>query len=207
VKRAPGPPAAQDRPRQPGGIRAVFLAVVVHAAFFALIVFGVTWQSRQQAPLQAELWKDLPPAPKTTKAPEPEPPKPDPEPPKPEPPKPEPPKPEPPKELKKDEPPKPDPAIALKEKKEREKKERLEKLEREKRKKDEEAAKKKKEDEARKKKEDEARRREEERVKREQERARAARNRMRHVLPPRPKDARMCPRGAQRGKRGDRRGG
>jgi colicin import membrane protein len=175
VKRPPGPPPAQDKPRQPGSIRAVFLAIVVHAAFFALIVFGVTWQSRQEAPLQAELWKDLPPAPKA-KAPEPEPPKPEPtpEPPKPEPPKPEPepPRPEPPKKVK-PEPPKPDPAIALKEKKEREKKERLEKLEREKKKKDEEAAKKKKEDDARKKKEDEAKRKEEDRLKREQERARA----------------------------------
>jgi colicin import membrane protein len=175
VKRAPGPPAAQEKPRQPGSIRAIFLAIVVHAAFFALIVFGVTWQSRQEAPLQAELWKDLPPTPKAKPAepkPEPEPPKPEPEPPKPEPPKPEPPKPEPPREVK-PEPPKPDPAIALKAKKEREKKERLEKLEREKKKKEEEAARKKKEDDARRKKEDEARRKEEEKARREQERARA----------------------------------
>jgi colicin import membrane protein len=172
VKPAPGPPAAQETPRQPGSIRAVFLAIVVHAAFFALIVFGVTWQSRQEAPLQAELWKDLPPTPKA-KPPDPEPPKPEPEPPKPEPPPPPQPQPEPPREVKKPEPPRPDPAIALKEKKEREKRERLEKLEREKKKKEEEAAKKKKEEEARKKKEDEARRKEEERVRREQERARA----------------------------------
>ena len=179
MKRTPGAPPAQEKPRQPGRIRAVFFAVVVHAAFFALIVFGVTWQSRQEAPLQAELWKDLPPVTKAKPPepeppkPEPEPPKPEPEPPKPEPPKPEPPKPVPPKEVKKPEPPRPDPAIALKEKKEREKKERLEKLEREKKKKEEEAAKKKKEDEARKKKEDEARRKEEEKARREQERARA----------------------------------
>ena len=177
MKRAPGPPAANEKPRQPGRIRAVILAVLVHAAFFGLIIFGVTWQNRPEAPLQAELWDKLPPESKA-KTPEPQPPKPEPEPPKPEPepPKPEPPKPEPPKPKPvKPEPPKPDPAIALKaekEKKEREKKERLEKLEREKKKKDEEAAKKKREDEAKKKREDEAKRKEDERAKREAERAR-----------------------------------
>ena len=177
MKRAPGPPAPNEKPRQPGRIRAVILAVLVHAAFFGLIIFGVTWQNRPEAPLQAELWDKLPPEPKA-KTPEPQPPKPEPEPPKPEPepPKPEPPKPEPPKPKPvKPEPPKPDPAIALKaekEKKEREKKERLEKLEREKKKKDEEAAKKKREDEAKKKREDEAKRKEDERAKREAERAR-----------------------------------
>ena len=179
MKRAPGPPAANEKPRQPGRIRAVILAVLVHAAFFGLIIFGVTWQSRPEAPLQAELWDKLPPQTKAKtpepEPPRPEPPKPEPEPPKPEPVKPQPPKPEPPKPEVKREPPKPDPAIALKaekEKKEREKKERLEKLEREKKKKDEEAAKKKREDEAKKKREDEAKRKEDERAKREAERAR-----------------------------------
>lgn len=166
MKRAPGPPSASEKPRQPGRIPAVFLAVVVHAAFFGLIVFGVTWQNRPEAPLQAELWDQLPPAPKA-KAPEP--PRPDPEPPKPEPPKPEPPKPEPPKPDVKPEPPKPDPAIALK--KEREKRERLEKLEREKKKKEDDARKQ-KEDAAKKKREDDQRRKEEERAKREAEKAR-----------------------------------
>lgn len=167
MKRAPGPPTAPEKPRQPGRIRAVFLAVVVHAAFFALIVFGVTWQSRPQAPLQVELWDKLPPAP-TAKAPEPEPPKP--EPPKPEPPKPEPPKPEPPKPDVKPEPPKPDPAIALK--KEREKRERLEKLEREKAEKKKQDEVRRKEEAAKKKREDELKRREEERARREAEKAR-----------------------------------
>ena len=171
MKRAPGPPTAPEKPPQPGRIRAVFLAVVVHAAFFSLIVFGITWQSRQEAPIQAEIWKDLPPGPKT------EPPKPQPEPPKPEPPKPEPPKPEPeppkpepPKPDVKPEPPKPDPEIALR--KEREKRERLEKLEREKKKKDEEAKKREKDDAAKKKREDEQRRKDEERAKREADKAR-----------------------------------
>ena len=127
-------PQERDRPRQPGKIRSVLLALAVHGAFFALIFFGVSWQSRPSAPLQAELWDRLPvgrpavtppaPAPKSEPPPEPKPapePKPEPEP------KPAPkPAPEPPKA----ETPRPDPAIA--EKKAREKKER-ERLEREKR--------------------------------------------------------------------------
>ena len=169
MKRAPGPPTAPEKPRQPGRIRAVFLAVVVHAAFFALIVFGITWQSRQQPPVQAELWDKLPPAP-NAKAVEPEPPKPQPEPPKPEPPKPEPPKPE-----VKPEPPKPDPAVV--QKLEREKRDKLEREKRDKlerKKKEEEEAKKKREKEeaAKKKAEDDKKRREEERARREAEKAR-----------------------------------
>jgi len=118
---------ALEKPRQPGRVRAIVLAVAVHAAFFALIVFGVTWQSRPEAPLEAELWDKLPA--KVTAAPkaDPGPARPDPPKPelKPEPPKPEPPKPEP---TAKPEPPRPDPAIAeKKERQEREKRERLEK--------------------------------------------------------------------------------
>ncbi len=124
------PEPRHERPRQPGKIRSVLLAIAVHGAFFALIVFGVTWQSRPTPPLQAELWSKLPPGPASKAAPppvEPAPPKVEPEPTPP--PKAEP-KPEPPKAEPKPEPPKPDPAIA--EKKEREKKER-EKKEQEKR--------------------------------------------------------------------------
>jgi colicin import membrane protein len=145
---------------------------MVHAAFFALIVFGITWQSRPNPPVQAELWDKLPPAPQA-KAPQPEPPKPEPEPPKPEPPKPEPPKPEPPKpEVKKPEPARPDPAIA--QKIEREKREKLEKEKRERKKKEEEEAKKKREKEeaAKKKAEDEKKRREEDKARREAQKAR-----------------------------------
>jgi colicin import membrane protein len=126
------PPA---KPRQPGRIRAVLLALAVHGAFFALIVFGVSWQNRPSPPLEAELWKDLPPvkAARSAEPAKPEPPPP--EPPKPEPPKPEPPKPTPKPEPAKAEPPRPDPAIAEKrerEKKEQEKRERLEREKREK---------------------------------------------------------------------------
>ena len=167
TRRVPEEPQHLQRPRQPGRIRSIVLAVLVHAAFFALIVFGVSWQSRPTAPVQAELWQELPKARKAVPAqkaepPTPEPPKPEPEPPKPEPPKPEPPKPEPepPKpppepEPVKPEPPKPDPEIELKkerEKKEREraeqeKRERLEKARQEEKRKreQEEAAKKKRE--------------------------------------------------------------
>ena len=167
MKRPPETPPALEKSRQPGGIRAVILAVLVHAAFFGLIVFGVTWQSKPTAPSQAELWDQLPPA-KTPKAePPPEPPKPKVEPPPP-------PKPE-----VKPEPPKPDPQIAIKA--EREKRERLEKLKAEEKKKVEE---KKKQDEAQKKKaereeaekkkrEDDKRRRDEEVAKQAAEKARA----------------------------------
>jgi colicin import membrane protein len=162
VKPQSATPHSLEKRRQPGSLRAIVLAVAVHAAFFALIVFGVTWQSRPETPVQAELWDKLPPAP-VAKAPEPKP-----EPPKPEPPKPEP-KPEPPAPKAKPQPPQPDAAIAQKlerEKREKEKKDK-EKVEREKRDKQQ------KEEEAKKKKrEDDKRRQEEERAKREAEKAR-----------------------------------
>jgi colicin import membrane protein len=173
-KASPKPPSPEKRP-QPGRLRAIFLAVLVHIAFFAFIVFGVSWQSRPTDPVQAELWDKLPPArtstpgaksqpapqPPKAEPPKPEPPKPEPpkpEPPKPEPPKPEPPKPqpppraEPPKAEVKPEPPKPDPA-AIAEKLEREKRaqEKRERLEREKQelaKKEQEKAKKEREEKA-----------------------------------------------------------
>ena len=80
---APGEDRPGKRP-QPGRIRAIVLAVLVHAAFFALIVFGVSWQNQPSPPVVADLWDSLPPV---KKAP------PRPQPPKPEPPEPEPPRP------------------------------------------------------------------------------------------------------------------
>ena len=163
-------PEALEKRTQPGRLPAILLAVAVHGAFFALIVFGVTWQSSPTPPVQAELWDKLP----TTKAPD----KARPEPPRPEPAKPEPPKPEPAKPEPKEEPRpvKPDPAIAEraerakkeKEKREKEKADRLEKQ------KQDEAAKKKREQEeaAKKKKDDDKRRAEDERAKKEADRAR-----------------------------------
>lgn len=163
-------PALEKRP-QPGRIRAIFLAVAVHAAFFALIVFGVTWQNKPAPPLEAELWAKLPPGP-VTKAPPPEPTPPEP---KPEPPKPQPPPPKPPED--KPEPPKPDPAIAQKLEREKREKEKKEKLEREKlqKQKDEDAKKKReKEDAAKKKREDDKRRQEEEKARLEAQKEREA---------------------------------
>ena len=157
-------PPTEKRPH-PGRIRAIVLAVAVHALFIAVIVFGVSWQNSPTAPVQAELWDKLPPAKPTVAQqapprPAPEPAKPPPEP-KPQPPKPEPPKPEPrplpPKPEPKAEPPRPDPEIALKaerEKRERIEREKREKLEREKAEKAEkEKAQKKREEQERKRRE------------------------------------------------------
>ncbi len=163
MKSAAPTPAALEKRAQPGQVRAVILAVVVHALFFGFIVVGVSWQSRPTAPVEAELWDKLPPV--AAK------PRPEPEPPKPEPPKPEPPKPE-----VKPEPPKPDPEIALKAEREKREREKQKQDEAKKKREELEAAKKKREQEeaAKKKREDEKRRREEEAAKREAEKARAA---------------------------------
>jgi colicin import membrane protein len=164
--------------RSPGSVRAVALAIGVHAAFFALIVFGVNWQSTPAPPVEAELWDKLPPV-KTAQAPKPEP-KVEPEPPKPEPPKPEPPKPEPPPPKPpevKPEPPKPDPAIALKaerEKKEKAKRERIEHEKLEKKKEDEAKKKREQEELAKKKREDDIRKKAEEVARAEAEKTRIA---------------------------------
>ena len=76
-------PAALQKRRQPGRGRAIVLAIIVHAAFLALIVFGVRWQSLPTVPVAADLWNTIP----TTKkaAPPPPQPKPQPSPPKPQP--------------------------------------------------------------------------------------------------------------------------
>ena len=162
MKPEPQQPAALEKRAQPGRVRAVILALVVHALFFGFIIVGVTWQSSPTPPVEAEIWDKLPPV--AAKPP------PEPEPPKPEPAKPEPPKPEPPKPEAKPEPPKPDPEIALKAEREKRKAEELKK------KHDlEEAVKKRREEEAAKKKrEEDKRRREDEAAKREAEKARAA---------------------------------
>jgi colicin import membrane protein len=119
-------------------------AVVMHLLFFALLVFGVSWQKRQpDSAMVVDLWASLP-APPKAEAPRPEP-KPEPEPPKPAP------KPEP-KPVPKVEPkpaPKPEPKptikpdIALKEKleKERKLKEEQQKVEQEKKRKEEQVRK------------------------------------------------------------------
>ncbi len=40
--------------------RASVLAVLVHAAFFALLVFGITWQAKEPAGVVVDLWANLP---------------------------------------------------------------------------------------------------------------------------------------------------
>lgn len=179
-------PIAAKRP-QPGRGRAIALAIGVHVAFLALIVFGVRWQSMPTPPVAADLWDKLP----TKSAPPPPAPKPTPTPPKPQPAPP--PKVEPkPEEVKPAPPPKPDPAIAEKlerEKKAKEERERLEEQRQEelrKKQEKEQAAKKKREEEeaarkkveqeqaAKKKREEEQRKREAQRAQEEAERARAA---------------------------------
>jgi len=93
------------------------LALVMHVLFFALLVFGVAWQKRESPPMVAELWSELP-APKVAPPP---PPKIEPKPePKPEPKA----QPKPPPKIEVKPAPKPDPKadIALREKKEKERK-------------------------------------------------------------------------------------
>lgn len=56
------------------------LALAMHVLFIVLLVFGVSWQKKYEAPVEAELWSSLPPLPqpKVAPPPEPEPPKPTP---------------------------------------------------------------------------------------------------------------------------------
>ncbi|HEX4858324.1 MAG TPA: energy transducer TonB [Usitatibacteraceae bacterium] len=50
----------QMRP-EPGRLPAAILAMLVHAGFFTLIVFGVSWQVKHPPQVVAELWDQLPP--------------------------------------------------------------------------------------------------------------------------------------------------
>ena len=58
--------------------RARALALAMHAIFILLIVFGVSWQRKPPATVQADLWSQLPPLPQTRPAPPPPPPAPPP---------------------------------------------------------------------------------------------------------------------------------
>jgi colicin import membrane protein len=78
------PPAA-NAPHLPrsagraGTVRSFTLAFVVHGLLFAFLYFGIRWQSRPPAAIEAELWSEPPrpaaPAPVTLPQPAPEPPK------------------------------------------------------------------------------------------------------------------------------------
>jgi len=104
---------ARDRPRKPARIPgrwlALTLALAVHAAFIAVLVFSLRWQNRKPEPVTVELYAPptkthvveqaaAPPAPRVEPLPEPRPPAPKVEPapePRPTPPPKAPPKPEP----------------------------------------------------------------------------------------------------------------
>lgn len=69
------PPAER---KEPGRTWAVVLAILVHLIFAAVLVFGVNWQTKEAAPVTAELWTSLPaptpsPKPEAEPVPEPEP--------------------------------------------------------------------------------------------------------------------------------------
>ena len=75
---SPPGPSPHDR-REPGKLPAALMALIVHAAFFAVIVFGVNWQVKRPDPVMAELWDQLPSMHTVTETPAPVPPEPEPE--------------------------------------------------------------------------------------------------------------------------------
>jgi len=98
-----------SRPAAPR-LAAAAMALGVHAAFVLLLVFGVSWQTRDAAPVMVDVWTSLPPS-VAVKPPAPTPPPPAP------PPKPEPVRPPPPEPVVKTPPPPKAPDIALEQKK------------------------------------------------------------------------------------------
>jgi colicin import membrane protein len=82
---------------EPGQWKAGALAVLMHLLFLGVLIFGVSWQNREPAAIEVELWNALPGVPEKHAPPTPKPTPPKPvTPPKPTPPKPvPPPKPEP----------------------------------------------------------------------------------------------------------------
>jgi colicin import membrane protein len=74
---------------EPGKVASGVLAVVVHIAFFALLVLGLSWQHRAPSTVEVDLWSNLPPVPQTKTPPPPKiEPKPEVKPPPPPPPQP-----------------------------------------------------------------------------------------------------------------------
>jgi colicin import membrane protein len=59
---------------EPGGAAPAALSVLVHGVLFAVLVFGLRWQSKHPEPVVAELWSELPaiqpPEPKVEPKPE-----------------------------------------------------------------------------------------------------------------------------------------
>jgi colicin import membrane protein len=71
-----------DKRHDQGRFPALILALIVHAIFFAILIFSVSWQVKPTAPLMAEVWDSLPPS-RNAPAPAPTPPVPTPTPPPP----------------------------------------------------------------------------------------------------------------------------
>lgn len=45
---------------EPGGVAPAALSLLVHGVLFAVLVFGLRWQSKRPDPVVAELWSELP---------------------------------------------------------------------------------------------------------------------------------------------------
>ena len=48
------------RREEPGQMKAGALALLVHALFLGLMIFGVSWQNKEPAAVEVELWNSLP---------------------------------------------------------------------------------------------------------------------------------------------------
>ena len=59
------------KPSEPGRLPAGVLAVLVHLAFLALLVFGVSWQTKPPAPVSVDLWSSVPAPPTLVVKPQP----------------------------------------------------------------------------------------------------------------------------------------
>ena len=54
--------SAQGMPVPSGDkVKARLLAIAMHVAFIVLLIFGVSWQKKPEAPVMADLWSSLPP--------------------------------------------------------------------------------------------------------------------------------------------------
>ncbi len=107
-----------------GKMAAIVLAVLVHLAIFAVLIFGVSWQTKEPPPVQVEIWNQLPDKKVADAAPPVQEAKPEPKVEEPPPPLPkvEEQKPAPPVKEPEPEPEQPKPDLALKEKQEKERK-------------------------------------------------------------------------------------
>ena len=47
-------------PRERGRLRALLFATIIHVLFFGLLIFGVSWQTKQPEPIEVDLWEDIP---------------------------------------------------------------------------------------------------------------------------------------------------